>query len=115
MPSTSIWRITIDAPQSAPQRLEAHASRRASPRGHFARAGQIKTAIAALLGVSRQTLYDVLNEKQPVTANLAVRLGKLCGDGPDIWLRLQQVYDRELAERELKDVIAKIPTLHAAE
>jgi antitoxin HigA-1 len=77
--------------------------------------GKSKTEIAALLGVSRQTLYDVINEKQPVTANLAVRLGKLCGDGPDIWLRMQQIYDRQIAERELKDVIAKIPTLHAAE
>jgi addiction module HigA family antidote len=77
--------------------------------------GKSKTEIASLLGVSRQTLYDVLNEKQPVTANLAVRLGKLFGDGPDIWLRMQQIYDRQMAERELKDVIAKIPTLVAAE
>ena len=74
-----------------------------------------KAEIARLLGVSRQTVYDVLREKQPVTANLAVRLGKLCGDGPDIWLRMQQAYDREMAERELKDVIARIPTLHAAQ
>jgi addiction module HigA family antidote len=77
--------------------------------------GRPRTEIAKLLGISRQTLYDVLTEKQPVTANLAVRLGKLCGDGPDIWLRMQQMYDRETAERELKDVIARIPTLHAAE
>jgi plasmid maintenance system antidote protein VapI len=39
-----------------------------------------------------------------VTANLAVRRGKLCGDGPDIWLRMQQVFDRELAKNELRDV-----------
>lgn len=77
--------------------------------------GRSKTEIARLLGISRQTLYDVLAGKQPITANLAVRLGKLCGDGPDIWLRLQQAYDREVAERELKHVLARIPTLHAAE
>lgn len=77
--------------------------------------GRPKTEIARLLGVSRQTLYEVLAAKQPITANLAVRLGKLCGDGPDIWLRMQQAYDREIAERQLKHVIARIPTLHAAE
>ena len=77
--------------------------------------GRPKAEIARLLGASRQTLYEVLTEKQPVTANLAVRLGKLCGDGPDIWLRMQQSYDRDLAERSLKHVIARIPTLHAAE
>jgi addiction module HigA family antidote len=77
--------------------------------------GRPKAEIARLLGISRQTLYDVLAEKQPVTANLAVRLGKLCGDGPDVWLRMQQGYDREMAEEELKRVLPKIPTLHAVE
>ncbi|HEX4080038.1 MAG TPA: HigA family addiction module antitoxin [Rhizomicrobium sp.] len=77
--------------------------------------GRPKAEIARLLGISRQTLYDVLTENQPITANLAVRLGKLCGDGPDIWLQMQQAYDREMAETALKDVIARIPTLHAAE
>jgi len=40
-----------------------------------------KTEIAKLLGVSRQTLYDILEEKQPVTPMMALRLGKLCGNG----------------------------------
>ena len=52
-----------------------------------------KTEIAKLLGVSRQTLYDVLNEKQPVTPGMALRLGKLCGNGPELWLNLQKRYD----------------------
>ena len=38
-----------------------------------------------MLGVSRQTLYDVLKEKQPVTPMMALRLGKLCGNGPGLW------------------------------
>ncbi|HEY4942228.1 MAG TPA: HigA family addiction module antitoxin [Rhizomicrobium sp.] len=77
--------------------------------------GKPKAEIARLLGVSRQTLYDVLNEKQPITANLALRIGKLVGGGPEIWLRMQQAYDLEIAERALAEEIKRIPTLEAAE
>ena len=77
--------------------------------------GRPKAEIARLLGVSRQTLYDVLNEKQPITANLALRIGKLVGDGPEIWLAMQQSYDLELAERALAKELKAIPTLQAAE
>jgi addiction module HigA family antidote len=77
--------------------------------------GRPKAEIARLLGVSRQTLYDVLNEKQPITANLALRIGKLVGDGPEIWLAMQQSYDLEIAERALANQLKAIPTLQAAE
>src|SRR6202142_2976801 len=73
-----------------------------------------KTEIARLLGVSRQTLYDVLKEKQPVTPGMALRLGKLCGNGPDLWLNLQKRYDLHQAQQELRDKIKKIPTLQVA-
>jgi len=73
-----------------------------------------RTEIARLLGVSRQTLYDVLKEKQPVTPGMALRLGKLCGNGPDLWLNLQQRYDLHRAQQELGATIRKIPTLEVA-
>ena len=76
--------------------------------------GRPKTEIARLLGISRQTLYDILNEKQPVTAGMALRLGKLCGNGPDIWLTLQKRYDLQIAERDLAEELARIPRLEAA-
>jgi addiction module HigA family antidote len=76
--------------------------------------GKPKTEIAALLGVSRQTLYDILSEKQPVTPAMALRLGKLLGNGPDLWLNLQRKHDLHVAGRELAKEIAKIPTLSAA-
>ena len=59
-----------------------------------------KTEIARLLGVSRQTLYDILEERQPVTPVMALRLGKLCGNGPDLWLNLQKRYDLYRAQQE---------------
>ena len=73
-----------------------------------------KTEIAKLLGVSRQTLYDILDERQPVTPAMALRLGKLCGNGPDLWLNLQKRYDLQRAERELGKKIKAIPTLDVA-
>ena len=73
-----------------------------------------KTKIAKLLGVSRQTLYDVLKEKQPVTPVMALRLGKLCGNGPDLWLNLQKRYDLQRAEQKLGGKINAIPTLKVA-
>ena len=76
--------------------------------------GRPKTEIARLLGISRQTLYDILNEKQPVTAAMALRIGKLCGNGPGIWLNMQKRYDLKIAERELGDALDAIPLLKAA-
>ena len=52
-----------------------------------------KSEIARLLGVSRQTLYDILSRRQGVTPATAVRLGKLFGDGPEVWLRMQLNHD----------------------
>lgn len=75
--------------------------------------GKPKSEIAAALGISRQTLYDILDEKQGVTAEMALRLGKLCGNGPDLWLNLQRSHDLWKA-RQTVDVSA-IPTLQAAE
>ena len=73
-----------------------------------------KADIARLLGVSRQTLYDILDERQPVTPVMALRLGKLCGNGPDLWLNLQKRYDLQRAEQEFGEKIKAIPTLEVA-
>jgi len=75
--------------------------------------GLPKAEIARLLGISRQTLYDLLQEKQPVTPAMALRVGKLCGNGPDMWLNMQHIYDLKKAEAEIGDQIAAIPTLTA--
>jgi len=69
---------------------------------------------AEKLGVSRQTLHAILSEKSAVTPEMAVRLGKFCGNGPDIWLRMQVAHDLWRAERDLAETVKKIPTLRAA-
>jgi addiction module HigA family antidote len=67
--------------------------------------------IATLLGVSRQTLHRVMAGETAVTPDMAVRLGKLCGNGPDLWLNMQARYDAWEASRRLAPEVKKIPTL----
>lgn len=66
------------------------------------------SAAARELGVSRQTLHRLLSEQTAVTPEMAVRLGRYCGNGPELWLRLQGAFDLWQAEkslgRELKDI-----------
>ena len=74
--------------------------------------GLTKVEIAELLGISRQQLYDLLRERKPVSPNVAARLGKLFGDGPAVWLRMQAAYDAWHAEHEVD--VSNIPTIKAA-
>ncbi|WP_373488300.1 HigA family addiction module antitoxin [Blastomonas sp.] len=65
-------------------------------------------------GIFRQTLYDIINEKQPVTPGMALRLAKMFGGSADSWLNLQRAYDLQLAEAELAEQLKSIPELKAA-
>jgi addiction module HigA family antidote len=73
-----------------------------------------KAEIARALGISRQALYAILNEKAPVTPEMALRLGKLCGNGADLWINLQTRYDLERLERKLARELSAIPTMRAS-
>ncbi len=48
---------------------------------------------ARLLGVSRRTVNEILQEKRPVTVDMAHRLARSLGTSPDVWLGLQQDVD----------------------
>jgi addiction module HigA family antidote len=62
--------------------------------------GIAKAAFARHLGISRNTLYKLLNEEQPVTLDIALRLGRALGNGARFWLALQMQHDLWTAERE---------------
>ena len=66
------------------------------------------TEFAARLHVSRQTLHGVLAEHKPITAQLALRIGKLLGNGPTLWAGMQQAYDLWEAERAIADELRAI-------
>ncbi len=67
------------------------------------------TAAARELRVTRQTLHRVLAGKSGISPEMAVRLGRFCGNGPGLWLRMQQAYDLWHAERRLGAELEKIP------
>ena len=62
------------------------------------------------LRVTRQTLHRILAGAAAVTPEMAIRLGKFCGNGPTLWLRMQQAYDLWHAERGLAREVSRIPT-----
>ena len=64
-------------------------------------------SLATALGVSRQTINELLRERRAVTAVMALRLSRLFGNSPDFWLNVQhardlweseQVYFKELSQ-----------------
>lgn len=68
------------------------------------------TEASAQLRVSRQNLHRLLAGEIAVTPEMAVRLGKFCGNGPALWLRMQGAHDLWKAERELAAEVARIPS-----
>lgn len=72
--------------------------------------GMSKAEFAAALGISRQMLHGLLTEKHGITAEMAVKLGYVLGNGPGIWLRMQEAYDLWHAERNVDR--SKLKVLH---
>lgn len=69
---------------------------------------------ARILGVSRQTLHRILAETAAISPEMALRIGKFCGNGPDVWLRMQGAYDLWHAERKIGPEVAAISKQTAA-
>jgi addiction module HigA family antidote len=64
---------------------------------------------ARQLRVTRQTLHRILSGRSAVTAEMALRLGRFCGNGPDLWLRMQQAHDLWRARERLGAELETIP------
>ena len=73
-----------------------------------------KAKVARALGISRAQLYAILSERAPVTAPMALRLGRFFGNGPELWLNMQSNYDLETLGRAMAREIARIPKVRAA-
>ncbi len=66
------------------------------------------SATARRLSVSRQMVHDLLAGRRAFTPAMALRVGRLAGNGPHLWLAMQQAHDLWHAERELRAELARI-------
>jgi antitoxin HigA-1 len=66
---------------------------------------------ARRLGVSRQQLHRVLACTHPITTEMALRIGKFAGNGPQLWLRMQQAYDLWHTQNRMAAELSKIESV----
>lgn len=76
--------------------------------------GVTQTEFAEALGVSRQTINEILNERAAITVDMAHRLARALDSTPNLWLRLQQAVDVWDAEAANKNIYNQIKRLQAA-
>jgi addiction module HigA family antidote len=75
--------------------------------------GLSQAELAKSIGISPMRISHLVREERPVTADLALRLGKVFGQSPQYWLNLQSSYELKLAQASLGDDLASIPRLAA--
>jgi addiction module HigA family antidote len=75
------------------------------------------TAAAKALGVSRQMLHDILAGRKPMSAVMCLKVSRLFGSSPQMWMRLQAAYDLKRAEQNKKvmERVARITPVKPAE
>ncbi len=70
--------------------------------------GMTQASFAEAIGVSPMRVSHVLKGDRPVTAELALRLGRALGQTPQYWLNLQASYDLKLAQVQMKDSLKAV-------
>lgn len=70
--------------------------------------------LADALGVSRQTVNELLRERCALSPEMALRLSALFGNSPEFWLNLQRAVDLWDAQTAVKDDVRRIKQLCVA-
>jgi addiction module HigA family antidote len=74
--------------------------------------GLTVTRLAEVLGVSRQTVNELLHERRSISPSMALRLSRLFGNTPEFWLNAQRAVDLWEAQRSYKKEIESIQLIH---
>ncbi len=77
--------------------------------------GLTVSSLATAIGVSRQTLNELLRERRRVSPEMALRLARLFGNSPEFWLNAQQAVDLWDAARAIESDVARIRPLSATQ
>jgi addiction module HigA family antidote len=76
--------------------------------------GLTVSSFAKALGVSRQSVNELLRERRAVSPEMALRLSRLFGNTPEFWLNAQRAVDLWEATRNIRSKIERIAPLNAA-
>ncbi len=76
--------------------------------------GLTVAGLAGALGVSRQTINELLRERRSLSPEMALRLGRLFGNSPDFWLNAQRAVDLWEAEQSIGEQVGRIKPLRVA-
>lgn len=76
--------------------------------------GLTASGVADAVGVSRQSINEVLRERRSISPAMALRLGRLFGNSPEFWLNAQRAVDLWDAAQAINKEIARIKPLNAA-
>jgi len=69
------------------------------------------TSMATALGVSRQTINELLRERRSITTVMALRLSRLFGNSPEFWLNAQHAWDLWDSEQRFHKELSQIQPL----
>jgi addiction module HigA family antidote len=72
------------------------------------------SSLARAIGVSRQSVNELLRGRRSVSPQMALRLGKIFGNSPEFWLNAQRAVDLWDAAQAIKDEVAGIKTMSFA-
>ncbi|MDZ7789911.1 MAG: HigA family addiction module antitoxin [Xanthomonadales bacterium] len=72
------------------------------------------SGLAEAIGVSRQSVNELLRERRAVSPEMALRLGRLCGNSPEFWLDAQRAVDLWEAGQAIQGDVQRIHPLSAA-
>jgi addiction module HigA family antidote len=70
-----------------------------------------QTRFAEILGVSRRSVNQIILGQRPITVDMAIRIGKALGNGPQLWLNLQQKVDIWDAVQKHSEEYEKVSTV----
>jgi antitoxin HigA-1 len=70
--------------------------------------------LADALGVSRQSVNELVRERRAMSPEMALRLGRLFGNSPEFWLNLQRAVDLYDAAAATQDDVQHITPLRVA-
>jgi addiction module HigA family antidote len=76
--------------------------------------GLTVSGLARALGVSRQTINELLRERRAVSPEMALRLSRLFGNAPEFWLNAQRAVDLWEASRAIRKTVRAIKPLKVA-